>query len=214
MPKMPANPRVPLIAALALMLGDSPGLVDDDGWTDAGTRRGVVLAFRDDPRIDAREVRATAELPFPAASILSVACDLSRYGELVPGVTEARLMAGEATADYEVYLRYAPRYLVIAARDVVLHVRSSTSRADASGCRWSEVTNRVPGRRGTVRMPLLRGSWSVEPLHAMRSRVRYEVAVRPGGRIPAWLVRRGAVQALPDVIDRLRERLSRSERGG
>jgi Polyketide cyclase / dehydrase and lipid transport len=58
-----------------------------------------------------------------------------------------------------------------------------------------------------VRMPLLRGSWTIEPLDATRSRVVYQVAVDPGGRLPGWLVRRGAVSALPDVIEQVRRRL-------
>ena len=56
-------------------------------------------------------------------------------------------------------------------------------------------------------MPLLSGSWTIEPLDATRSRVVYQVAVNPGGRLPGWLVRRGAVSALPDVIEQVRRRL-------
>ncbi len=56
-------------------------------------------------------------------------------------------------------------------------------------------------------MPLLRGSWTIEPLDVTRSRVVYQVAVNPGGRLPGWLVRRGAVSALPDVIEQVRRRL-------
>jgi hypothetical protein len=40
-----------------------------DGWTAAGTTRGVTLAFRDDPQLELREVRATTELSVPAARI-------------------------------------------------------------------------------------------------------------------------------------------------
>ena len=58
-------------------------------------------------------------------------------------------------------------------------------------------------------MPLLRGSWTIEPLDAARSRVVYQVAVNPGGRLRGWLVRRGAVSALPDVIEQVRRRLER-----
>jgi hypothetical protein len=38
-----------------------------DGWTAA--TRGVTLAFRDDPQLELREVRATTELSVPAARI-------------------------------------------------------------------------------------------------------------------------------------------------
>ena len=87
---------------------------------------------------------------------------------------------------------------MVSARDVVLDVRQQ-----ADGCAWSEVADRVPRQAGAVRMPLLRGSWTAEPIDASRSRVTYEVAVRPGGSIPGWMVRRGAVSALADVVGRV-----------
>jgi hypothetical protein len=37
----------------------------------------------------------------------------------------------------------------------------------------------------------------------------YQVAVNPGGDLPGWLVRRGAIGALPDVIEEVRRRLGR-----
>jgi hypothetical protein len=81
-------------------------------------------------------------------------------------------------------------------------------RRDATGCSWSEVAGREPPRQGTVRMPLLRGSWRVEAIDDSRSRVTYQVIVRPGGSVPGWLVRRGAVDALPDIITRVSRKIS------
>lgn len=168
----------------------------DRGWTDAGSKNSVALAFRDDPLLNAREVRAVAELPHPPGQIIPVVCDFTQ--PLDPDTREARVLSGEVGGRYEVYLRYAPRFVVVSARDVVLDVRPQ-----ANGCAWTEADGRVAPQSGAVRMPLLRGSWTVEPLDASRSRVTYQIAVRPGGSIPGWMVRRGAVNALPDVIRRL-----------
>ena len=168
----------------------------------------VALAFRDDSALAAREVRATTELRFPADRIFAVVCDLSGYKTVVPGIQEARTIAGAIPADYEIYLRYAPRFLVVAARDVVLRVQGGPRADGAFGCQWSEIAGRVAESRGVVRMPLLRGSWTIEALDANRARVVYQVTARPGGNIPAWLVRRGALSALPDVIDQVRQRLA------
>jgi hypothetical protein len=179
----------------------------DEGWEDSGNRNGIALAYRDNRALNAREVRATTELPFGLEAIAAVVCDLTRYTSLVPDVQEARRLDGTIPDDYEVYLRYAPRYLVVAARDVVLRVRQDGAAAEHAGCTWSELDGRVPPRRGTVRMPLLRGAWKIERLDAQRSRVTYQVAARPGGRVPAWLVRRGAIGALPGIIARVRDEL-------
>ena len=179
------------------------------GWTAAGTTRGVTLAFRDDPHLEVREVRATTELSFAAARIFPLVCDFTHYGSLVSGVQETKMMSGTAPSDYEIYIRYAPRFLVVSARDVVVHVQGQSMPDGSSRCHWTDLKGREPERKGIVRMPFLRGSWTIEPLDVTRSRVVYQVAVNPGGRLPGWLVRRGAVSALPDVIEQVRLRLGR-----
>ena len=97
------------------------------GWTAAGTTGGVTLAFRDDPRLEVREVRATTELSFPAARIFPLVCDFTQYGSLVAGVQETKMMSGSAPSEYDIYLRYAPRFLVVSARDVVVHVQGQSA---------------------------------------------------------------------------------------
>ncbi len=180
-------------------------------WTSSGTRNGIALAYRDDPAANAREVRATSELPFPARQIFDAVCDQTQYGSVVAGLEETRLLDGAVPADYEMYFRYASRFAVVAARDVAVRIQSDTG-AGGLGCRWSSLPDRVPPRPGVVRMRLLRGSWRIEAIEAARSRVTYQVTADPGGRIPAWLVRRGALNALPDVIERVSQRLRRDTR--
>jgi hypothetical protein len=196
-----------LVCTLLLLLTSVAVVTTQTGrdGTAAGTKDGVTLAFRDDPQLDARRVRATAELPHPPDLIHPVVCDFTQM--LDPDTRETRVLSGEIAGRYEIYLRYAPRYLVVSPRDVVLDVRRA-----ANGCAWSEVADRLPPQAGAVRMPLLRGSWTVEPIDASRSRVTYEIAVRPGGSIPGRMVRRGAVGALPDIIGRVARCLSSPER--
>jgi hypothetical protein len=170
-------------------------------WVAAATASGVALSYRDDPTLDAREVRAIAELPHDANRIIGIVCDFTQV--LDPDVRQARVLAGEIGSRYEIYLRYASRFVVVSARDVVIDVRRRPG-----GCDWSEIAGRLPPQSGTVRMPLLRGSWTVDPIDASRSRVTYQIAVRPGGRIPGWMVRRGAINALPQAIARLSRCLS------
>ena len=193
----------------ALLLLVSLAQAAGGGWTAAGTTRDVTLEFRDDPQLEVREVRATTELPFPAARIFALVCDFTHYGSLVPGVQETKMMSGTAPSDYEIYMRYAPRFVVVSARDVVVRVQGRSTPNGSSACQWTDLKDREPERKGVVRMPLLRGSWTIEPLDAARSRVVYQVAVNPGGRLPGWLVRRGAVSALPDVIEQVQGRLER-----
>jgi hypothetical protein len=206
------NTRIaPLCMMVAVSIATATVAGDTD-WTDAGTRRGITLAYRDDPSLSAREVRATADLPFSAKRIYSVVCDLAQYKVIVPGVQETKMLGGALPADYEIYLRYAPRFLVVEARDVVLRVQGAPRETAGFGCQWSELAERMPPQKGVVRMPLLRGSWTIDSLDASRSRVVYQVMARPGGRLPGWLVRRGSVNALPEVIEQVRRCLERESR--
>ena len=205
-PQMPAAWFVfLLLAAVRPLIA-----VGDTAWTEAGTKNGIALAFRDDPALQVREVRATADLPFPAKQIFSVVCDFSQYRALVPGVQEVRLLGGQMPADYEVYLRYSPRFVVVAARDVAIRVQRRDDETGSLGCEWSELTDRIPLRSGTVRMPLLRGSWAIEARDTRKSRIVYQVAAKPGGSLPGWLVRRGSVNALADVIEQVKRCLERA----
>ena len=185
--------------AIAVVATATAGATQE--WVAGENRNGVALAFRDDDELRVREVRAIAELPHEAGRITPVACDFTQ--QLDPDVREARVISGDIATRYTIYLRYAPRFVVVAARDVVIEVRRQQD-----GCLWSEQQAGAPPAAGAVRMPLLRGSWIVEPLGSARSRVTYQVAVNPGGSIPKWLVRRGAASALPDAIKRLDRCLS------
>src|SRR5687768_496466 len=150
----------PMLLATLTITASQP----ERAWIAAATESGVALSYRDDRTLDAREVRAIAELPHPADRIAGIACDFTQV--LDPGVREARVLSGEIDSRYEIYLRYAPRYLVVSSRDVVVEVRRRPG-----GCDWSEIAGRLPEQPGVVRMPLLRGSWTMESIDASRARV-------------------------------------------
>jgi hypothetical protein len=196
------------IPSITLASQPAPGLRPlEADWEPAGTRNGVRLAHRDDRAREVREVRADAELPFPAARIAGLVCDFTNYPERLPDVREARIVAEQGPGRYKVYMRYAPRFVIVAARDVVVQVEPHESSAGGYGCQWHEVSGSVAPSPGTVRMRQLRGRWTVDALDAVRARVTYQVAADPGGSIPKWMVRRGALSALPDVIAQVRRRL-------
>ena len=206
-----------VLAVLAVAVGGGlqPAAVSQaTPWTNANTKNGIALAYRDNPTLDAREVRATVEVVASVERVFGLVCDFREYHTLVEGVQEARLISGTIPTDYEFYFKYAAQYLVVDSRDVAVRVQSKSDASGARSCQWSEVAGRVPAKRGVVRMPLLRGSWTIEPLAGGRSRVVYQVAAQPGGWIPNWLVRSGALSAIPDVVERLRQRLAKPVSGG
>jgi hypothetical protein len=114
--------------------------VPETGWTDAGVKDGVALSYREHPQLHARELRAIADAPVPARLMFAAVCDFPRYREFVPGIVESTEVERSGPNDYIAYMRYAPRFLVVAARDVVLHVSiDEEERTGAWRCSWSQV---------------------------------------------------------------------------
>src|SRR5688500_6905033 len=74
-------------------------------WVPAGVKNGVALAVREVPSLDAREVRAIAEIPHAAERILPIVCDFTQA--LDPDVREAKILSGDVSTQYTIYLRYA-----------------------------------------------------------------------------------------------------------
>ena len=95
-------------------------------WTAAGTSRDVTLAFRDDSRLAVREVRAMTELPFPRPAF-SRSCVTSRTTDRsCPVFARRRCWWAPHHRTTRSHLRYAPRFLVVSARDVVVHVQGQS----------------------------------------------------------------------------------------
>jgi len=185
-------------------------------WVDAGLRDGVRLSSRENPALGAFEVRAEKELPIAARALFAVVTDYGRYQEFMPGILSNRIFPGEAPARFDVYMLYSPQFVVVRARDVVLQVEllpaAGTNAVWTS--HWKNMGARVAERPDAVRMPLNVGSWTIEDLGPGRSRVTYQVAVRPGGWIPDWMVRWGAARALPEVLELVAKRALKQAAAG
>jgi len=94
----------------------------------------------------------------------------------------------------------------VSDRDVVL--RSTGAELESGRIRFefrSTTEENVPVVRGVVRMPRLVGSYDLRPVEG-GTRVVYTVDSDPGGRLPAWLVRRASKNLPYHTLENLRER--------
>jgi hypothetical protein len=201
-------------AVLLLGIGTHPARADEprpEGWKSAGNTEGVALAQRENTQLNAQEVRAIAEMDAAPWDVFAVVADCGNYPGYMPGVLEARILEGATPSSFEVYMRYKPQFIIIAARDVILRVNVSVPTPGSSApwrSAWECEPKRLPEVASTVRIPLSTGSWTVEGIDGdRRSRVTYQVAVKPGGAIPDWLVRWGAARALPELMHVVRDRV-------
>ncbi|MGD0674912.1 MAG: hypothetical protein ABSC94_05800 [Polyangiaceae bacterium] len=90
----------------------------------------------------------------------------------------------------------------VADRDYVMHTKLDTPAASGR-CEVSFETESDPAHppvRGFVRIPCIRGHWSVAPAADGHLFVSYEIFSDPGGGIPAFLARGGQRSAAIDFV--------------
>ncbi|HEX8952443.1 MAG TPA: hypothetical protein VF945_11390, partial [Polyangia bacterium] len=66
-----------------------------------------------------------------------------------------------------------------------------------------------PPASGYVRLPLVRGSWHIEPAPDGGSNIAYRCYSEPGGAIPAFLVRGAQQDSTLDEFERVLTRVGR-----
>ncbi|MHB8418618.1 MAG: SRPBCC family protein [Myxococcales bacterium] len=189
----------PLLAPLLLAAASA--------WRPAGKVDGVRLELRDVPGSGYQEIRAETE----SAASLSGLCD-AVFGKGEDAVGPQRFKHREVIRETETD-RWTYEQIgvpVVADRDYVMHVRRLQPAASGR-CEIAFHTETLPGwppRPGFVRIPLIRGSWLLEPEAAGKVRVRYQVFSDPGGGLPAFLVggaqRRAAIDFLRIILSRAR----------
>jgi hypothetical protein len=82
---------------------------------------------------------------------------------------------------------------VVSDRDYVIHykvdVPASSGRCEMTFDTLNEGVRPPPP--GVVRIPVIRGHWTVAPLPSGKLSVRYQIFTEPGGGVPAFLARGG-----------------------
>jgi hypothetical protein len=178
-----------LTLALAVSSFWSPAARADEAWTTTGTKNGVVFEKRAVGGSKFFEYRATTQIALSPAQVLESIWS-SLTDKTPPEVKTRRVLkrSGDEVVVYDqfdtpvVRDRDATLRFYKVARPGVLEVRFESN--DALG---------PPGNPKFVRLPVVRGAWTLEAAPSGATRLTYVCYSEPGGSIPAFLVR-GAQQ--------------------
>jgi uncharacterized protein YndB with AHSA1/START domain len=194
------------IAALVVLLAGSSSTVQADesgAWEERGGRDGVTLASRDRAGSKIREIRAVAEVDAPPERVLAVLADIERYPQFMPPTEQAKLLRREGEAAVY-YMEINPP--VVARRDYCFKVEFDRLPDGTLRSHWqAETKGCLPERRGVVRVQATDGEWILEPREGgKKTHALYRCHIEVGGQVPAWMVNKGSINQLPDVINSLR----------
>jgi hypothetical protein len=188
----PLAPRVVARFALALAaVAAVSAVAAEEEWRLCSQKEGVTLEKRAVPHSSYYEYRARAHVAATPQHAFERIWN-GVLGEQPPSVTK-RVVVRHSDDEIVVYDQI--HAVVVSDRDVTTRLqRKVDSRSGAYEIQFDTANELGPPPNGHyVRLPVVRGSWRVEPDPAGGSTVAYICYSEPGGSVPAFLVR-GAQQ--------------------
>lgn len=171
----------------------------EEGWKKVGEKQGLLLEKRAVRGSEMPEVRVTAHSRLPAWQIAS-ALWADRAGSKYAQRSHRKRVVLRETADERVVHEQISSSVVSDRDYVVRQHRSGDGRAGAFQLTFEKDEGGPPPAKGVVRLPVLRGSWTVTPTGDGGAEVVYRVHSEPGGSVPAFLVRGALVDSGRDVV--------------
>jgi hypothetical protein len=198
--------------SLALSLLFVPLLaVADEAWESVpvkgDNREGIVVEKRAVPNSKFMEYRARATTPVsPEVVLRGIWTGLT---EPPQGTVRKRQLIRQSETEVVVYDQV--KTPVVSDRDYTMRIyQAKDEKSGVLQVRF-ETANDLgpPAAAGFVRIPLVRGSWRIEPGDGGGAKLTYQCYSEPGGSIPAFMVR-GAQQN--QVVTDMRRILDRAQR--
>jgi ribosome-associated toxin RatA of RatAB toxin-antitoxin module len=193
-----------LVAALT-----QPSLASDD-WRHLTAKDGIEVSEREVPGRAFPIFRGVGTIEANLYDVFAVIADVDRYTEWMHKCVDAREVRRESKTVRYAYNRIGAPWPV-RDRDVVL--RSETIVIEPGRkvhVRFGSVEEGSMGPvKGVVRMRRLEGHYKLEALGPEQTRVEYQVDADPGGRLPAWLVRRNTRDLPLHTLLKLRQQVTK-----
>lgn len=174
----------------------------DEGWKTFDNRDGVTYEKRSVPGSHYNEYRAIAAVATsPTETARAVWTAIT---DSIPATIKKRTIISRGNDEIVVYDQiHTP---VVSDRDVTIRIRRIVNRDDVEIRFESANDLGPPPASGYVRLPVVRGKWSLLPA-TNGTRIVYECYSEPGGSVPAFLVRGAQQSEVAKDVERVLSRI-------
>lgn len=138
-------------------------------------------------------------------ALVAMQRDAARIPQWMDGVKSSRIV--QEADNYYITHTLVPSPWPVKDRDSV--VRSDIRQQEDGSVliEFASVEGVVPLQKSYERVQNVKGYWCFTPLQDGKTRVEYEVMVDPGGKLPAWLVNRFALDVPYNSIKQMHKRV-------
>ena len=197
---------LPGLLALCLVASATASTAAD--WNLDRNRDGIEVFTRPVENSGIKEFKGIAYFDATVDQIVAVLRDSDRFKTWFPNCPESKLLFREGDVSVQYSVMDAP--WPVSDRDNVL--RSVTYRNAESGSVKIVVQadpDFYPEQDERVRVQQAQGSWLIEPVDEVRTRVTFQMHLEPGGGIPDWLSNARVVETPFEALGNLRQTVSR-----
>ncbi|WP_404368965.1 START domain-containing protein [Marinobacter sp.] len=197
--------------ALTLMASSAVAEQQTPGWYEIGENDEVKVWRMDVPGQAMPGFRGETLIQGPAEAVLTQVVDIDSHTEWMYRCAEARSVKVIDEHSTIAYNRTDSPWPA-ADRDVIVQT-TVTRDEDGRVLRMSfrnVSSDAVPLQEGVVRMPRLKGAYTMTEISPNQTRVSYQVEADVGGRIPDWLATLIARDLPVKTLSSLRERVENS----
>jgi hypothetical protein len=192
------------LSLLALLLPLQTAVAADD-WQVVSHETGLTLYTRSVQGQALKDFRGVLRVRAPMRDVVRTLVDVDAMPQWFFNMREVRLLdIGESSHLYFVIKGFWP----VSDRDAVLQLQlSQDPKTLVLTLAGTAAPDYYPPMRERVRMPQLLSSWTVTPLSATETEIRFDGHADPGGSIPLWVANLVVVQLPKVTLHNLRSRL-------
>ncbi len=168
-------------------------LTAQEKWKLEKNAKGVKVYTRTVPGSDYREMMAVGvdDIPFEVAA--EVAKDYNSYQQWYGMCKTLKLIKKSSDSNFDMY--FVLDMPVVTNRDAVIRVKTNFDFKKGRGrVTMTSVDSSYKKDAGLVRMPKVKGSFTITRLGPSRVQVVYQIHADMGGNVPAWVVNTAAVK--------------------
>jgi hypothetical protein len=187
--------------------------VATEAWRRVDEADGVVVDVREVEGMDFPEFRGIGVVSAPMLHVAAVLADLTRTCQWTARCAAVREVSRKSEFDRIFYTRTSAPFPV-SDRDAVLHATFTGNLKEQQELviRMVSTTSPLePVHDGVVRIPYLRGQYTLTAASPTQTRVEYRVIANPGGWLPTWLVRQSSKDIPRDTLLGLRKQSARTQ---